>query len=81
MYLVGIHIKQMVHIKAPLPARKITELLPLAWTKSCSAMRGPVMPIREPRNEARPVAVPLTAAGNASGVHPNSCPNVRLKLE
>ena len=29
-----------------------------------------------PQNEAKPVAVPRTAEGNASGVHPKSCNDV-----
>ena len=72
MSFVGRHNKAIVETKRPLPARYNTALLPFVLLNSCAAISGPVIPSRLPKNEAKPVAVPRTAAGNASGVHPKS---------
>ena len=71
--LVGRHNTAIVLTKRPLPAKYSTALLPLVLLNSCAAISGPqIPPITLPKNEAKPVAVPRTAEGNASGVHPKS---------
>ena len=68
----GKHNIAIVDTKTPLPARYITALLPFVLLNSCAAISEPVIPNTLPKNVAEPVAVPRTAAGNASGVHPKS---------
>jgi hypothetical protein len=72
MSLIGKHNIAIVDTKRPLPAKYNTALLPFVVLNSCAAISGPVIPSKLPKNEAKPVAVPRTAAGNASGVHPKS---------
>ena len=72
MSFVGRHNTASVDMKRPLPARYNTALLPLVLLNNCAAINGPEIPSRLAKKEANPVAVPRTAAGNASGVHPKS---------
>ena len=76
MSFVGKHNIAIVDTKRPLPAKYNTALLPLLLLNSCAAISGPVIPSTLPKNEAKPVAVPRTTAGNASGVHPKSCDGI-----
>ena len=70
--LVGRHNIAIVQTKRPLPARYNTPLPPFVVLSSCAAISGAQIPHRLPKNVAKPVAVPRTATGNASGVHPKS---------
>ena len=72
MSLAGRHNKAIVDTKRPLPARYNTPLLSLELLRSCAAISGAQIPHRLPKNVAKPAAVPRTATGNASGVHPKS---------
>jgi hypothetical protein len=72
MSFVGRHNRAIIETKQPLPARYNTPLLPLVLPRSCAAINGAQIAHRVPQNEAKPVAVPRTATGNASGVHPKS---------